>query len=75
MSVESLDADFYRRRAELCHQLAGAAHAAKPLFSRLYFLAQAYSAKASAAESREAGEPSTDRALSARAELGSAPTC
>jgi hypothetical protein len=32
MEIETLDADFYRGRARLCHKLADAAGAAKPLF-------------------------------------------
>jgi len=50
MDAETLDADFYRARARLCHELAEAAIAAKPLFSRLFFLAKAYEEKAKAAD-------------------------
>jgi hypothetical protein len=49
MEIETLDADFYRDRARLCHRLADAATEAKPLFTRLYFLAQAYEERAKAA--------------------------
>lgn len=45
MHAETLDAEFYRERARLCHTLAEAATAAKPIFSRLYFLARAYEQK------------------------------
>jgi hypothetical protein len=47
-----LDAEFYRQRAYLCHQLADAAQQAKPLFVRLYFLAQEYEKKARASETK-----------------------
>jgi hypothetical protein len=50
MRAETLDAEFYRQRAYLCHQLADAAQQAKPLFAHLYFLAQVYEEKAKAAE-------------------------
>jgi hypothetical protein len=53
MRAETLDADFYRQRAHLCHKLADAATAAKPLFARLYFLAKAYEEKAKAADLAE----------------------
>jgi hypothetical protein len=49
MEIETLDADFYRERAHLCHKLADASKAAKPLFTRLYLLAKAYEEKAKAA--------------------------
>lgn len=50
MDVQTLDANFYHERARLCHELAEVAKAAKPLFSRLYFLARAYEERAAAAE-------------------------
>jgi hypothetical protein len=50
MNAETLDADFYRERARLCHELAEAARAARPLFARLFFLAKAYEEKAKAAD-------------------------
>jgi hypothetical protein len=49
MDTETLDEDFYRERARLCHELAEAAAATKPLFARLFFLARAYEEKAKAA--------------------------
>ena len=55
MDPETLDADFYRERARLCHTLADAATAAKPLFARLYFLARGYEERALAAEPKLAG--------------------
>jgi hypothetical protein len=51
MEIETLEANFYRDRAHLCHKLANAATEAKPLFRRLYFLAKAYEGKARAADS------------------------
>jgi hypothetical protein len=54
--VETLDADFYRRRAHFCHKLAEQAQEAKPLFARLYFLAKAYEDRAKAADIRSAKE-------------------
>jgi hypothetical protein len=50
MSIETLNAAFYRQRALECLRLADAAQAAKPLFTRLYFLAKAYEEKAKAAD-------------------------
>jgi hypothetical protein len=50
MEIETLDADFYRERARLCHELADAATAARSLFVRLYVLAGAYEERAKAAE-------------------------
>jgi hypothetical protein len=50
MDAETLDADFYRDRAHFCHTLADAATAAKPLFTRLYFLAKAYEERTKTAE-------------------------
>ena len=48
MNAVTLDANFYRERANLCHRLANAATEAKPLFARLYFLAKAYEERAQA---------------------------
>jgi hypothetical protein len=73
MSAETLNAEYYRRQAHLCHKLAESAQAAKPLFSRLHLLAQAYTAKANAADSIPACEPSTESASSAQVEFGNAP--
>jgi len=56
MYTETLDADFYRRRAKFCHKLAEQAQAARPLFARLYFLAKAYEDKAEAADIQSAKE-------------------
>jgi hypothetical protein len=50
MSAETLDGDYYRDRADLCRKLAISAEAAKPLFARLFFLAEAYQEKAKAAD-------------------------
>jgi hypothetical protein len=50
MEIETLDADFFRGRAHLCHKLAETARAAKPLFTRLFFLAKEYEDKAKAAD-------------------------
>jgi hypothetical protein len=49
MSAETLDADFYRRRHDLCLELAAMVPAAKPLFLRLSSLAEIYAEKAAAA--------------------------
>ena len=57
MEIETLDADFYRERARLCHKLADAAGAAKPLFARLYLLARAYEERAERAEQSPRGKP------------------
>jgi hypothetical protein len=51
MRAETLDVDFYRQRAYLCHHLAKVAPDAPPLFARLYLLARAYEDKATASES------------------------
>jgi hypothetical protein len=51
MSIETLNAAYYRQRALECFRLADASQAAKPLFTRLYFLARAYEEKAKAADS------------------------
>jgi hypothetical protein len=51
LSIETLNADFYRQRALECLRLAGTAQAAKPLVTRLYCLARAYEEKAKAADS------------------------
>jgi hypothetical protein len=58
----ALSPAFFRERAELCSQLAEAAIAAKPLFSRLYFLAEEYRATAKAIEARAARDSSEDSA-------------
>jgi hypothetical protein len=50
MEIETLDADFFRGRALWCHKLADTAQAARPLFIRLVFLAQAYEKKARTAD-------------------------
>lgn len=50
VDVETLDGDFYRERALLCHNLAESAKAARPLFTRLHFLARVYENKAAAAD-------------------------
>jgi hypothetical protein len=51
MSIETLDADYFRNQALVCYRLAEAAKAAKPLCSRLYALAKSYDEKAKAADS------------------------
>ena len=56
----TLDAEFYRERARLCHRLAEAATAAMPIFSRLHFLARAYEQRAAADEAKTAAAPSTE---------------
>jgi hypothetical protein len=53
MSSETLDADFYRQQARMCHQLAVSAGDARPLFARLFALAKAYEEKAEAADLAE----------------------
>ena len=63
MHAETLDAEFYRERARLCHTLAEAATAAKPIFSRLYFLARAYEQRATAYEAKKAAAPATEKSL------------
>jgi hypothetical protein len=50
MEIETLDADFFRGRAHLCHKLADTARAAKPLFTRLFSLAKEYEERAKAAD-------------------------
>ena len=55
MSSETLDADFYHRRSELCLELAAMVPSAKPVFSRLHALAAVYATKASAAGSKSNG--------------------
>ena len=52
MEIETLDGDFFRGRAQLCHKLAGTATAARPLSARLHLLAKAYEQKAEAPESK-----------------------
>jgi hypothetical protein len=54
MYAETLNADFCRARAEFCYKLAATAHAAKPLFARLYFLAREYEDQAKAADIQSA---------------------
>jgi hypothetical protein len=49
MSSETLDADFYHRRSELCLELAAMVPTARPLFSRLRALSVVYATKAAAA--------------------------
>jgi len=49
MGAETLDADFYRRRHDLCLELAAVVPTASPLFLRLSSLAQTYAEKAAAA--------------------------
>jgi hypothetical protein len=50
MDAETLGGDFYRERARLCHALAEAAAATKPLFARLASLANEYEKKAQTAD-------------------------
>ena len=64
MDAETLDADFYRGRARLCHKLAEAATAAKPLFARLYLLAKRYEEKAEATETKMIPRPAVDNSRS-----------
>jgi len=73
MNAETLDAEYYHSRAQLCQKLADSARAAKPLFVRLCKLAQAYETKAGAAESKRPGAPSSGTALSVRAEMANVP--
>jgi hypothetical protein len=56
MYVETLDADFFRERAEFCYKLAEKALESSPLYARLYFLAKAYEDRAKAADIRSAKE-------------------
>ena len=53
MSIETLNAAYYRERALECFRLANTAQAAKPLSARLYLLAKAYEEKAKAADSEQ----------------------
>jgi hypothetical protein len=55
MSIETLNAAYYRQRAMECYRLAVTAQAAKPLFMRLNFLAQAYDEKAKVVGSEQTG--------------------
>jgi hypothetical protein len=55
MYAETLDADFYRQRANFCYKLADIANASRPLYARLYFLAKAYEDKAKAPRRKNAG--------------------
>jgi hypothetical protein len=57
MNGETLDADFYRRRQELCLELAAMVPTTKPLFLRLHSLAETYAGKAAAAAAKSAGVP------------------
>jgi hypothetical protein len=57
MDIETLDSDYYRGQADLCLKLAASAQAAKPLFARLYSLAEAYKLKAAAADLKGTGKP------------------
>jgi hypothetical protein len=50
MSIETLNAAYYRERAVECLRLADSAQAAKPLSKRLCFLAKAYEEKAKAVD-------------------------
>ena len=54
MKAESLDADWYRKRAGFCLELATSAQAAGPLHARLSLLAKAYVAKATDLQPRTA---------------------
>jgi hypothetical protein len=56
MDAETLDGDFYRHQALVCHKLADAAPAATPLFARLNALAKSYEEKAEAAEAKMGGK-------------------
>jgi sulfur relay (sulfurtransferase) complex TusBCD TusD component (DsrE family) len=53
LSIETLNAAYYRQRALECYRLADTARAAKSLFMRLYFLAQAYDEKAKLVDSEQ----------------------
>jgi sulfur relay (sulfurtransferase) complex TusBCD TusD component (DsrE family) len=53
MSIETLNAAYYRERALECFRLANTAQAAKPLSTRLFFLAKAYEEKAKAVGSEQ----------------------
>jgi hypothetical protein len=59
MSIETLNATYYRERALECFRLANAAQAAKPLSTRLYVLANAYEEKAKAADSEHTAASQT----------------
>ena len=54
MNAETMDADFHRRRQELCLELTAMVPTAKPLFLRLSSLAETYAEKAAAATSSAA---------------------
>jgi hypothetical protein len=56
MYAETLDADFYRQRANFCYKLAEKALETRPLYVRLLFLAGAYEDKAEAADIQSARE-------------------
>jgi hypothetical protein len=66
LSIETLNAAYYRQRALDCYTLAGTAQAAKPLFMRLCILAQAYDERAKIADSEDAGETNSLRLGSGR---------
>jgi hypothetical protein len=51
MNAETMDADFCRRRQELCLDLAAVVPKASALFLRLSSLAERYAEKAAAAQS------------------------
>jgi hypothetical protein len=51
MSIETLNAAFYRERALECLRLADTAQAGNPLSARLHLLAKAYEEKAKAPDS------------------------
>ena len=53
--AETLDAEYYRRQALLCHLLAKASSEARPLSARLYALAKAYDEKAAEAAAEKFG--------------------
>lgn len=59
-NAETLDADYYRQRAQSCHQLANNARAPKPLYARLHVLATKYQERANAVESFPAENRSAD---------------
>jgi hypothetical protein len=73
MNANTLDAEFYRRRHDLCPELAGIVPTSKPLFLRLSSLAETYAEKAAApaksggihhpAIPRSAADTRTERAM------------
>jgi hypothetical protein len=70
----TLTADYYRRQAHVCNTLADASQTAKPLFARLYVLAQQYTAKAASAESKAATNGAVPFPPAAQRKLESHPT-